>query len=65
MSHPCIVPSLRVLISKKQTKETDEKVCYLFLSGLQNLIGGNGVKTLFVIAELLSETQVPAGTGLY
>jgi hypothetical protein len=39
------VPSLRVFISDEQTKETDEKVGSLF----------------FVIAELLSETQVPQG----
>jgi hypothetical protein len=36
--------SLVVVISGEQTKETDENVGYLFLSGLQNFVGGNGVK---------------------
>jgi hypothetical protein len=54
--------SLVVFISKEQTKETDDGVDSLFLSGLQNSVGGNEVRTLFVIAELLSETQVPLGT---
>jgi hypothetical protein len=54
--------SFRVFISKEQTKENDENVGSLFLSGLQNFVGGNEVWTLFVIAGLLSETQVPNGT---
>jgi hypothetical protein len=48
---------LVVFISEEQTKENDENVGYLFLSGLQNFVIGNEVKTLFVIAELLSKTQ--------
>jgi hypothetical protein len=31
------------------------------IRGLQNFVIGNEVKTLFVIAELLGETQVPQG----
>jgi hypothetical protein len=57
-----IPSSLRVFISKEQTKENDDGIGSLFLSGLQNSVGGNEVWTLFVIAELLSETQVPLGT---
>jgi hypothetical protein len=37
----------------------------LFLSGLQNSVGGNEVRTLFVIAELLSETQGDVSKGLF
>jgi hypothetical protein len=33
-----------VFISEEQTKETDEKIGSLFLSGLQNFAGGNGVR---------------------
>jgi hypothetical protein len=62
VSQKPISSSLRVLISEEQTKGNDEKVGSLFLSGLQNFIGGNEVWTFFVIAELLSETQVPLGT---
>jgi hypothetical protein len=54
---------VRVFISKEQTKETDEGVGSLFLSGLQNSVGGNEVWTLFVIAELLSETQGGVSKG--
>jgi hypothetical protein len=48
---------LVVFVSEEQTKENDENAGSLFLSGLQNFVGGNEAKTLFVIAELLSETQ--------
>jgi hypothetical protein len=58
------ISSLVVFISEEQTKETDENVGSLFLSGLQNFVIGNEVWTLFVIAELLSETQGAVLKGL-
>jgi hypothetical protein len=41
---------LRVLISEEQTKETDEKVEYLFLGGLQNFVidRAHPVETRFI-----------------
>jgi hypothetical protein len=41
--NPAIIrSSLAVFISEEQTKENDENIGYLFLSGLQNFIIGRG-----------------------
>jgi hypothetical protein len=52
---------LRVFISDEQTKETDEKVGYLFLSELQNFIGGgNRFVTESIYGMTLCERQIPS-----
>jgi hypothetical protein len=54
--------SLVDFISKKQTKETDENVGSLFLSGLQNfVVGGNRFINKSIYGKN-GKSQVPLGT---
>jgi hypothetical protein len=53
---------LVVFISGEQTKETDENVGSLFLSGLQNFAGGsNRFVNKSIYGKTLCERQIPRG----
>jgi hypothetical protein len=53
-----VLSSVRVFIYKEQTKETDEGVGSLFLSGLQNsVVGGNR----FINKSIYGKTANPKG----